>query len=53
MATEEQIKKAILKVAGDPESGAIKDLADELARAIVELDTPAKETRVVTSKETR
>jgi len=53
MATEEQIRKAIMKVAGDPESGVIADLADDIARAIVELDTPAKEVRVVIAKETR
>jgi hypothetical protein len=31
MATHAQIKSAILKVAGKPESGAIRDLADAMA----------------------
>ena len=53
MATEAEIKKAILKVAGNPESGSIADLAEEFARAIVELDKPEKEVRVVAAKEIR
>lgn len=57
MASHEKIKEAILKVAGNPSSGSIKDLADEFARAIVALDNPpvqrAKETRVSRSEETR
>lgn len=53
MATEDQIRKAILKVAGDPDSGVIAELADEMARAIVAIDTPVKEVRVVNPKETR
>lgn len=57
MASEAQVKAAILKVAGNPTSGVIKDLADEFARAIVALDNPptqrAKETRVSRSEETR
>jgi len=54
------IKIAILKVAGNPESGAIADLADEMAEAIVKLDepeaksfSPVKETRIQDIKETR
>jgi len=50
MATKEQIIEAILKVAGDPTVGAIKDLAEDFADAIISLDAPAqketKETRV-------
>tara|TARA_R110000764_G_scaffold9483_2_gene30456 strand:- start:3451 stop:3687 length:237 start_codon:yes stop_codon:yes gene_type:complete len=44
MATKEQIKKAILKAAGDPETGAIKDLADTFADAVFALDneTPTR-----------
>lgn len=38
MATKEQIKKAILEVAGYPESGPIAALADKWADAIVGLD---------------
>ena len=58
MATQEQIKAAILKTAGNPSAGVIKDLADELAKAVWELDNtnsvnPAKEVRIVDSKETR
>jgi hypothetical protein len=54
MATQAEIKKAILKVAGNPETGAIKELADEIARAIVALDDePAKETRVLKAQEKR
>jgi hypothetical protein len=40
MATEQQIRSAILKVAGNPDSGPIKALADDMARAIVALDNP-------------
>ena len=57
MATEAEIKKAILKVAGNPESGPIKEWAPIIAKAIAELDTPplqpAKEKRVITAEETR
>lgn len=68
MASREEIKRTILKVAGDPETGVIKELADELADAIAGLDakpTPgkvqtetdgdrlAKETRVTEPSETR
>lgn len=54
------IKIAILKVAGNPESGAIADLADDMADAIVKLNepeaksfNPVKEKRVEEIKETR
>lgn len=58
MATKEQIKKAILEVAGNPESGVVAEFADKWADAIVEIDSPraaapAKEVRVVTPTETR
>ena len=58
MANKEEIKKAILKAAGNPSVGAIADMADDLANAVWELDNtnsynPAKEARVVDSKETR
>lgn len=39
MASKEQIKKVILAVAGDPESGVVFDFADRWAEAIVSLDT--------------
>jgi hypothetical protein len=58
MATQDDIKKAILKTAGNPSVGVIAELADDLAKAVWELDNtnsfnPAKEARVVDSKETR
>lgn len=39
MASRDEIKKVILDIAGNPISGAIKDLADAWADAIVSLDT--------------
>ena len=55
-----KVKAAILKVAGDPESGIIAQLADAMAEAIVNIDKPetkkfepVKETRVQEIKETR
>lgn len=66
MANREQIKKAILDVAGNPESGPVRDLADAWADAIVAIDSPApapktaredeapiKETRVINIAEKR
>jgi hypothetical protein len=59
MASKDAIKAAILKVAGDPVSGVIKDLADEMAQAIVDLDSTTsserseKETRVTKPAEIR
>jgi hypothetical protein len=58
MASKDDIKRAILKAAGNPSVGVIADLADDLAKAVWELDNtnsynPAKEARVVESKETR
>jgi len=60
MANKDEIRRTILKVAGNPENGVIKDLADEMARAIVALDEPevkaydpVKETRVVKASEKR
>jgi len=38
MANKADIKKAILAVAGNPESGVVFDLADKFADAIVGLD---------------
>lgn len=40
MASRDEIKKTILSVAGNPESGAIKQFADTWADAIVALDAP-------------
>lgn len=58
MATKDQIKQAILDVAGNPISGPIADLANEMADAIIAIDTPAvhgevKEARVTKPAETR
>ena len=58
MATKEEIKKAIFEAAGNPSAGAIAEIADELAKAVWQLDNknsvnPAKEVRVVDTKETR
>ncbi len=58
MATKDQIKKAILEVAGNPISGVIADLADSMADAVVAIDNPAahgeaKEARVTKPAETR
>lgn len=67
MATKAEIKKAILDVAGNPETGVVKEMAGAWADAIFALDnpadatvivessfaTPAKETRVVGASEKR
>ena len=58
MATQDEIKSAILKAAGNPSAGIVAELADELAKAVWELDNknsnnPAKEARVIDTKETR
>jgi hypothetical protein len=55
MATVEQIKKAILEVSGNPDSGIVRDNVDTWAQAVWELDNEVKpkEVRVVEAKETR
>jgi hypothetical protein len=58
MATKDEIKAAILATAGNPSAGVFKDLADDLAQAVWELDNknsvnPAKEVRVTSPIETR
>lgn len=58
MATKDEIKNAILEAAGNPSAGAIAEIADDLAKAVWQLDNknsvnPAKEVRVVDTKETR
>ena len=58
MASKDEIKKAILKTAGNPSVGLIAEMADQLANAVwVQVNTnsynPAKEARVVDSKEPR
>jgi hypothetical protein len=55
----EEVKQAILKVAGNPESGIIAELADAFADEIcgTKKETkkfdPIKETRITEIKETR
>ena len=39
MSTKEQVKKTILDIAGNPDSGVIYELADSIASAIVGLDS--------------
>lgn len=55
MANVEQIKEAILKASGHPDSGVVRENVDTWARAVWELDNAVKpkETRVVEAKETR
>ncbi len=40
MASKDEIKKTILEVAGNPETGVVKDYASKWADAIVALDNP-------------
>ena len=58
MASKEDIKKVILAVAGNPESGIVAEYADKWADAIVALDvdsksSPDKETRTIKPTELR
>lgn len=53
MAKYEEIVKTILDLAGNPASGVIADLAPVWAKAIVELDAPAVEKRVIDIPEKR
>jgi len=60
MATKDEIKAAILKVAGNPESGAIADLVELMADEIEAIDNPPsltkvqeKQSRVTKPEETR
>lgn len=55
-----KIKSTILQVAGNPTSGIIAELADEIAQAIMDIEkpevknfNPVQETRIVEVKETR
>lgn len=58
---KQKVKEAILKVAGNPETGVIAELADAMAEAVVGIDKPVetkkfepvKETRIQEVKETR
>lgn len=59
MATKEEIKKAILDAAGNPDTGIVKQHVDTWAEAVWLLDNPRtsktldKEVRVIEPKETR
>jgi len=60
MASRDEIRKAILKVAGNPESGVIREMSGAMADAVVALDatevksfTPVSETRVMKASEKR
>lgn len=55
MATKEQIKEAILKASGHPDTGLVRDNVDTWAQAVWELDNEVKpkEVRVIEAKETR
>jgi hypothetical protein len=55
MANLEAIKEAILKAAGNPDTGLVRDNVDTWAQAVWELDNEVKpkEVRVVEAKETR
>jgi hypothetical protein len=58
MATQAEIKAAILKIAGNPVSGVIADLAESMAEEIHAIDNPPvkvqeKESRVTKPEETR
>lgn len=64
MATRDQIKATILEVAGNPDSGVVRQFADAWADAIAALDAPkleesaaayhqVKETRIISAAESR
>lgn len=55
MATKDEIKKAILKAAGNPDSGVVVDNVDIWADAVWSLDNAKseKEVRILEAKETR
>lgn len=53
MASKSDIEAVILKVAGNPSSGIVKDLAPEWAEEIAKLDAPKIKRAVVEPEETR
>ena len=53
MATAKDIERIILKVAGNPTSGAIKDIAPALAVEIAKLDEPKVKRATIAPEETR
>ena len=51
---KDQIRAAILKATGHPESGAIKEALEAMVDAVAAIDTPeVRETRVTAPAETR
>jgi len=53
MATKAEIKKVILDLSGNPESGVIAKNVDAWAEAIAKLDEPQKAEKPAVKKETR
>lgn len=53
MATAKEIEKVILKLAGNPDSGAIRTLAPVWAEAIAKLDEPKIKRATVAPEEIR
>jgi len=53
MATAKEIERIILKVAVNPSSGAIADLAPVWAEEIADLDKPKVKRAIVEPEETR
>ena len=53
MATAKDIERVILKVAGNPTSNAIKDIAPALAEEIAKLDEPKVKRATIAPEETR
>ncbi len=58
--TKKEIKQILLKAAGNPVSGAVKEIAEAQATALAEAlletkkaDSASKETRVIEPSETR
>lgn len=51
--TQERIKELLLKAAGNPETGGVFEIIDDMARAIWEAQQPKQEQRVVEVEETR
>lgn len=53
MASKAEIKKVILELAGNPESGVVANNVDAWAEAIAKLDAPQKAEKPADKKETR
>lgn len=51
--TKERIKEILLQAAGNPSSGGVFEIVDDMAQAIWEADQPKQEKRVVEVAETR